>query len=96
MKNIFLAAGAALVLLSALVSSPLRPVQAQDGTAEVGATTTDFVAPIVFQAAGPTAASIQNTIAEYRLALGGANNGNGGPQADGRREITGMVATRPT
>jgi hypothetical protein len=44
-------------------------------------------APIVFQAAGPTAASIQSTVDAFRAALG-ANNGNvAGPLAAGRREI---------
>ncbi|MDN5943015.1 MAG: hypothetical protein L0H94_14120 [Nitrospira sp.] len=48
----------------------------------------DFVAPTVFQAAGPNLASIQNTVEEYRTALGGQNNGIApGPIADGRREI---------
>src|SRR5438105_4014007 len=48
----------------------------------------DFVAPKVFQAAGPTIASIQSTVDEYRAALGQPNNGNvTTPQAGGRREI---------
>jgi hypothetical protein len=48
----------------------------------------DFVAPVVFQAAGPNIASIQNTIDQYRTALGATNNGNApGPLASGRREI---------
>jgi hypothetical protein len=52
------------------------------------ATGRDFVAPVVFQAAGPNIASIQNTVEEYRTALGAINNGNNpGPLADGRREI---------
>ena len=47
-----------------------------------------FVAPVVFQAAGPTIASIQNTVDQYRAALGATDNGNtAGPLADGRREI---------
>ena len=47
-----------------------------------------FVAPTVFQAAGPDLASIQNTIDQYRTALGATNNGNNpGPLPDGRREI---------
>ncbi len=47
-----------------------------------------FVAPAVFQAAGPNIASIQNTVDQYRAALGAANNGNNaGLLADGRREI---------
>ena len=44
----------------------------------------DFV---VFQAAGPTAASIQATVAAYRAALGDPNNGNAAGQLSGRREI---------
>ena len=52
----------------------------------------DFVAPIVFQAAGPDIASIQNTVEQYRTALdvpgGGKNNNNDpGPIANGHREI---------
>jgi hypothetical protein len=47
----------------------------------------DFVAPTVFQAAGPTVASIQNTVELYRTALGDPNNGNVVGQPTGRREI---------
>jgi len=44
--------------------------------------------PVVFQAAGPNAASIQGTVDAFRAAIGGANNGNtSGPRPDGRREI---------
>ena len=47
-----------------------------------------FVAPTVFQAAGPTAASIQSTVDAYRAALGAVNNlNNPGPLLSGRREI---------
>ena len=42
--------------------------------------------PIVFQAAGPTVASIQSVVSEYRAALG-TNNGNKEGQPSGRREI---------
>ena len=59
----------------------------------------DFVAPSVFQAAGPTTASIAGTIDAFRLALGGINNANNaGPLATGRREINwdgGGTATSP-
>ena len=45
-------------------------------------------APIVFQAAGPTVASIQSMVDAFRAALGGVNNGNvAGPLGTGRREI---------
>lgn len=57
-------------------------VLAQQGTGK------DFVAPTVFQAAGPNIASMQNTVDQYRTALGATNNGNVvGPLQDGRREI---------
>ena len=46
------------------------------------------VRPLVFQAAGPTAASIQGTVGAFRAALGEPNNGNAvGPLMAGRREI---------
>ena len=44
--------------------------------------------PIVFQAAGPSIASIQSMVDAFRASLGGVNNGNvAGPLAEGRREI---------
>ena len=46
-----------------------------------------FVTPTVFQAAGPSAASIQSTVDQFRAALGAVNNGNNPGQASGRREI---------
>jgi hypothetical protein len=46
------------------------------------------VTPTVFQAAGPSAASIQSTVDAFRAALGATNNlNNAGPLASGRREI---------
>ena len=51
-------------------------------------TTIDFVAPQVFQAAGPDIASIQGTVTAFRNALGDPVNGNNaGPLTLGRREI---------
>jgi hypothetical protein len=53
-----------------------------------GKTPKDFVAPLVFQAAGPNIASIQCTVDAFRAALGNPNNGNNpGPLLAGRREI---------
>src|ERR1051325_798479 len=43
--------------------------------------------PIVFQAAGPSAASIQSTVDAFRAALGDNNLNNPGPLQTGRREI---------
>jgi len=42
---------------------------------------------VVFQAAGPTAESIQSTVDAYRDALGEPNGNNEGPLPGGRREI---------
>ena len=60
----------------------------------------EAVLPTVFQAAGPTAASIQSAVDQYRAALGAVNNGNNpGPLDSGRREINwdggGSSATSP-
>lgn len=47
-----------------------------------------FVEPTVFQAAGPSPASIQSTVDQFRAALGAVNNANNpGPLTGGRREI---------
>jgi hypothetical protein len=43
--------------------------------------------PLVFQAAGPDAASIQSTVDAFRAALGDNNGNNPGPLQKGRREI---------
>jgi hypothetical protein len=58
------------------------------------------VPPIVFQAAGPSIASIQSMVDAFRAALGGVNNGTTpGPLDSGRREINwdggGSTATSP-
>jgi hypothetical protein len=53
-----------------------------------GTRSREFVAPVVFQAAGSTAASIQSTVDAFRAAVGDPNNGNNpGPLKNGRREI---------
>lgn len=62
-------------------------------------TTVDFVAPAVFQAAGPNITSIQGTITDFRAALGDPVNGNTLNELDsGRREINwdGAVPTDVT
>ncbi len=79
-----------LALILAMSSTPSTLAQGRAG---------DAPAATVFQAAGPTPASIQASIDEFRAALG-ANNGNGaGPLAVGRREINwdggGSLATSP-
>ena len=72
---------AALGLLSTLLPIS-QTAHAQNDLADA------IVAPAVFQAAGPTAASIQSTVDAYRAALGDPNNANNpGPLLSGRREI---------
>jgi hypothetical protein len=81
-KPILLTVVAAFGLLSVMVSVPVRQALAQGNTSK------DFVPPIVFQAAGTTAASIQSSVDAFRAALGDPNNmSNPGPLASGRREI---------
>src|SRR5262245_35214665 len=87
MKKNLLIAGAAFGLLAVVVSLSIRQAHGQDAAAAVPVTTTDFVAPGVFQAAGPSKASIQSSVDEYRAKLGD-NRNNDGPHDDGgRREI---------
>jgi hypothetical protein len=53
-----------------------------------GTTSDDFVAPMVFQAAGQKAASLKGAVDAYRRALGDPNNGNTlASLPRGRREI---------
>lgn len=76
-----LAAALGMMLIGSHASTR---VSAQGG----GAPEATIASPIVFQAAGPTVASIQSMVDAFRAALGGVNNGNApGPLADGRREI---------
>ena len=86
-----LAIVAVLGVLSIMVSDPIRQAYA--------AQPTPFVPPSVFQAAGPTADSIQGAVDEFRAALGGIDNLNGAGQVSGRREINwdgGGAATNTT
>jgi hypothetical protein len=76
-----------LVILALSVLGTLGVAHAQGNTSK------DFVTPLVFQAAGPTAASIQGAVDAYRVALGDPNNRNDANNLDqsgqpvGRREI---------
>jgi hypothetical protein len=72
MRNqMLLYAAAVFGVPSVLAALPIREAQAQ----------------VVFQAAGPTAESIQATVELFRAALGGDDNRNLGPQSTGHREI---------
>lgn len=82
-KYALLSFAAGLGLLAILTAGSL-----QETTYAQGNTPKDFVAPTVFQAAGPNVASIQSTVDAFRAALGNPNNGNAaGPLVSGRREI---------
>jgi hypothetical protein len=81
MKKYALLAFVAFGFLSISIPIAVRSTHAQDNT------TRDFVAPAVFQAAGPNAASIQSVVEAYRAALGNPNNGNAGSLMTGHREI---------
>lgn len=88
MKKMFLAAGTALLLLSISLSFAVRHAQGQVDDSDAATTDANFVAPEVFQAAGPSGNSIQGTANEFRAALGGQNHNSDGPHTDGgRREI---------
>jgi hypothetical protein len=90
-----------LLTLVVALGFPLVPVcQAQSENPDDSATGSDAQAgpdsvatanqlqkiPAVFQAAGPTAASIQSTVDAFRATLGDNNSGTG-PLLTGRREI---------
>jgi hypothetical protein len=90
---------ARLAALAVLLAQPLL-AQAQDDNNDKAKQQAVTNPPIVFQAAGPSAASIQSSVDEFRAAIGGTNNGNAaGPLAAGRREINwdggGSTATSP-
>ncbi len=78
-------AGVGLVIILMILAVH---VEAQESVTLGGNTGADFVAPTVFQAAGPTIASIEATVTAYRNALG-APNGNVAQEVltGGRREI---------
>jgi hypothetical protein len=78
-KHVILIIGIAFGLLSVAVLVPFGQVAQAQGK---------LVAPMIFQAAGPTAESIEGTVEAYRTALGEPNNANApGPLSSGRREI---------
>src|SRR4029434_6617639 len=82
-RNLLFMGVAILGAFLILTSTTVRQTHAQ------GNQPSDFVPPLIFQAAGTTADSIQSTVDAYRDALG-ANNGPTPPQmplTSGRREI---------
>ena len=83
MKRVYI--GSLVVVMSLLVAGSVQQTVQAEGTEKAKAKDLD---PLVFQAAGPSAASIQSMVEAFRAAIGGANNGNtAGPISGGRREI---------
>ena len=84
-RHVLLNLGLAFGLLSVMVLVPFgKAAHAQGNTPK------DFVPPVVFQAAGSTAASIQSTVDAFRAALVDHNNMNNPgplPLTSGHREI---------
>ena len=82
-RHVLLTHVLAFSLLSVMVLLPVGH------TAQAQGKSKELLPPTVFQAAGPTADSIQGTVAAFRTALGDPNNGNNQPPLDrsGRREI---------
>jgi hypothetical protein len=72
---------AAFTCVNGLASAQSALAQSDDVTEKHSAV------PTVFQAEGPSAASIQSTVDQFRAALGATNNGNNIGQPSGRREI---------
>lgn len=87
-------ASVALTIAILLLAGTASPSIDAQGNRQNG-----FEPPVVYQASGPSNASVIGTIDEFRNVLGGVNNANNaGPLADGRREINwdgGGAATTP-
>ena len=92
----FSAAALAAALSCGVLVSARHPVHAQQAAPSslrnaIGLASKDFEPPVVFQGAGPNISSIQALVDQFRLAIGGINNGNNandnGQITSGRREI---------
>ena len=82
MKHV-LPIGSLVGILSLVVAGSVQQTVQAQGAEKGKARDLD---PVVFQAAGPNAASIQSMVDAFRAEIGGANNGNiAGPIAEGRR-----------
>ena len=93
LKGYFWVAGFSLVIIFTFLAAHVEGQESASSDALNGSTTADFVAPAVFQAAGPTIASIQGTVTEFRNALGDPNGNATTELPAGRREINWDGAT---
>ena len=88
LKTFLSVAGFTLVIMFMFLGARVAGQESTSLDALAGENTTaDFVAPVVFQAAGPSVAAIQSTVNEFRNALGNPNGNTLAEVADGRREI---------
>ena len=77
----------ALVMIVTLSAFNLPSMVEPASVRQAQGSTSEDKGFVVFQATGPTAGSIQDTVGAYRVALGDPNNGNAPGQRSGRREI---------
>jgi hypothetical protein len=94
-------AGLTLVIIALFLAAHVEGQESNisaDVVAALENTTTDFIAPAVFQAAGPNVASIQGVVNDFRNALGDPNGNTLNDVGSGRREINwdGAVPTDVT
>ena len=90
LKGFLGVAGFSLVIIFSFLAAHVEGQELIPSLDLAGEQTTlgDFVAPAVFQAAGPNIASIQGAVNDFRFALGDPVNGNALEEKDlGRREI---------
>ena len=100
LKSYLWVAGVSVVMICMVVTAQVGGQESIDPTSGGAGdnTTIDFVAPQVFQAAGPNIASIQSSVTEFRNALGALNGNALTELPNGRREINwdGAVPTDAT
>ena len=96
-KSFLPVAGLSLVIIFTLLAAHVAG-QESNSVALSGSTAADFIAPTVFQAAGPSIASIQSCVTDFRTALGDPNGNTTSELPAGRREINwdGAVPTDVT
>jgi hypothetical protein len=96
MKKVLLAAGTTLFLLSISLSFAVRHAQGQVDDSVAATTDANFVAPAVFQAAGPSPNSIQSVVTDFRPLSAETTIITMELMATGAVKSTGMAATLRT
>lgn len=99
LRSFLSVAGLSLVVMFAFLAVHVEGQETTSSDLTIDQNTiADFVAPAVFQAAGPNIASIESSVNDFRNALGGLNGNATAEQPSGRREINwdGAVPTDVT